>query len=239
MREPEIQYTSKNWIIVYKPHGMPTAPLLEDEPNTLMYWIIQRYPEVKQVIGRKKIEYGLIHRLDTPTDGLVLIALSQSCYDYFFEEQKNGNIEKYYTAHCDTECNTSSLVNLRKEVPKKIVSKFKKFGPRGKEVRPLFEGMRGYKDIKAQYETTIQRISIAKESVAVECSLVQGFRHQIRTHLAYLGLPIQGDELYNKKYIEQSIHKELQLTAHTIIFTDPDSGLRKSFSLLQQDKTIQ
>lgn len=34
----------------------------------------------------------------------------------------------------------------------------------------------------------------------MECKITQGYRHQVRAHLAWLGLPVKGDALYNADF---------------------------------------
>lgn len=108
--EPCIVRETAHWAVVYKPPHLPTAPLLADERNTLVYWFLQS-PEVQrqsveyglrsreaQVCGKKAIEAGLLHRLDTDTRGLVLFAKDQKVYDFLAARQEAGQIIKTYCA---------------------------------------------------------------------------------------------------------------------------------------------
>ena len=47
------------------------------------------------------------------------------------------------------------------------------------------------------YDTSIKIMSMDRDTVQVECKIAKGFRHQVRCHLAWLGLPVIGDKLYN------------------------------------------
>ena len=108
--EPCIVRETAHWAVVYKPPHLPTAPLRADERNTLVYWFLHS-PEVQkqsaeyglrsreaQVRGKKEIEAGLLHRLDTDTRGLVLFAKDQAVYDFLAARQEAGQIIKTYCA---------------------------------------------------------------------------------------------------------------------------------------------
>ena len=108
--EPCIVRETEHWAVVYKPPHLPTAPLRADERNTLVYWFLHS-PEVQkqsaeyglrireaQVRGKKEIEAGLLHRLDTDTRGLVLFARDQAVYDFLAARQEAGQMIKIYCA---------------------------------------------------------------------------------------------------------------------------------------------
>ena len=81
---------SKPFLVIYKPKGLASAPLVEGDTENALAQAIEKFPEICGVHGKKKIEYGLLHRLDTATDGLMVIATTQECYDFLTEEQREG-----------------------------------------------------------------------------------------------------------------------------------------------------
>ena len=82
----------KPFCIVSKPRGLPSAPLSADDFQNCFCRAAAVFPELKAVSGRKAVERGLLHRLDTETEGLLLIAQTQEFYDFMIEEQKNGAV---------------------------------------------------------------------------------------------------------------------------------------------------
>ena len=58
-----------------------------------------------------------------------------------------------------------------------------------------------------------------KKNIAV-CRITEGYRHQVRAHLAYSGYPICGDKLYNPN---AKPDEKMQFEAFRFEFTDPKS----------------
>ena len=88
------------FLIISKTSGLPTAPLSAHDTNNALYLAAQTFPEILNVNGKKEVEHGLIHRIDTVTEGLILIATTQDAYENFINQQKNNNFTKFYTAIC-------------------------------------------------------------------------------------------------------------------------------------------
>ena len=124
----------KPFAIIYKPTGLPSAPLTQDDKENAFSQAAELFPELLNVHGRKEIEHGLLHRLDTATSGLMMIAASQKCYDFLMKEQREGRIVKTYLAETEPAC---SELFLREGQTITISSYFRPFGPGRKEVRPV------------------------------------------------------------------------------------------------------
>jgi 23S rRNA pseudouridine1911/1915/1917 synthase len=207
MTLPRIVRETPLWAVLEKPHGMPSAPLTAGEEGTLLGWFLERCPEAACVAGRKTIECGLLHRLDTGTSGLVLVAKTQGAFDCLLEAQTRGAIRKSYYAFCTRAAPAAGDATLLPGVlvpPLVVRSRFRAFGPGRREVRPLFAGQRGYEEAETDYETAIDGFEALEDPSAQEkalygisCTLLRGYRHQVRAHLASLGFPLAGDPLYN------------------------------------------
>ena len=141
------------FLVVEKTSGLPSAPLFDGDFSALTL-AEKEFPEIKNVHGKKEIESGLVHRIDTETSGLVLIALTQDFYDFMIQEQAENRFEKFYRAEVDFEPGIyESLagfpqppfsieeIDLAVKTQKvlDVGSFFRKFGKGGKEVRPVLE----------------------------------------------------------------------------------------------------
>ena len=276
--EPCMVAETLEWAVVYKPPLLPTAPLRADERNTLVYWFLHarfdtRPPippesEAQAVRGKKAIEAGVLHRLDTDTRGVVLFAKDQKTYDFLATRQKEGKIVKTYYAFVETalpavsdaprltSACTAEILNasetkhasalpdrIAAQLPYRVASQFRSFGPGAKRVAPVFPPSRHYKKEGRLYTTIIESLEaypplsetgIAAPLMKVRCRLSLGYRHQVRVHLASCGLPIVGDPLYAsgaapmsysapKPYSGLKACNGLQLYAVSLMFPDPEN----------------
>ena len=232
-----------DFVVIDKPAGLPSAPLKAGEKNNALSQIVETFPSAAEFYGKKRIEGGLVHRLDTATRGLLLAALTQSAFENFEAQQKNGSFVKYYCAYCDAYGDISSF-SQTKTPPFYIESRFRPYGESRKKVKPVFEHA-GKFDIK-KAGTTVYRTEIIsvnmlnddekdtfvqsgfydiKKSARVLCRINRGFRHQVRAHLASIGLPVIGDALYNPAYADKP-DSRLCFFASALQFNHPVSGKR-------------
>ena len=235
----------KPFLVIYKPKGLPSAPLSINDKNNALSQALEAFPELTKVHGNKEIEYGLLHRLDTATDGLMVIAASQECYDFLCTEQREGRFIKYYRAQCDFLPDNAEKLggfppypSYNTESDKLItsVSYFRPYGEGRREVRPVTEksGKAALSKLgKEKLYTTHINVLHCDESTAradVECRITEGYRHQVRCHLAWAGLPVKGDSLYNFscRSLDSDIKKAenvLKFSATKISFEYPRGDL--------------
>ncbi len=211
------------FLIVNKPKHLPSAPLCSNDDSA--YGQAEKmFPALKEVTGKKAIEHGLVHRIDTETDGLLLIASTQEFYDFMQLSQADGKFVKHYRAVCHLNAmgNDSSFPQppfwgVPGLCPVDIESRFRYYGPKNSLVRPVTE--RSSRIVKnkaagAVYKTSIRALKQNADSVEALCSIDRGFKHQVRCHLAWCGLSVYGDDKYS---LEQD-SVELQFSAVALEF---------------------
>lgn len=188
-----MEYVCEDFVIAYKEHGIPTVPLKNQKSeNTLLYRVAYDFPDVLLVHGKNEWEGGALHRLDTDTAGLVVFARTQQFFDYLSNIQRNGGFSKLY----DVQTSTSVLEDCT------ISSYFRAYGVGRKLVKA--ESSKLKSDNGILYSTFVKKIS----ENHYQCTIFNGFRHQIRVHLASNGCPIVGDKLYNPQKTEDFMHLE-------------------------------
>ena len=237
---PQILAVEKDFLIVYKPPRMHSAPqALSTE--SLLSLCVQRFPEVGKLPGRNKGEGGLLHRLDYETHGLMLFARSYLGMESLLQQQERGKIIKEYSAlACKSDVVLPGFPKEKPELqpgnPIEITSAFRPFGPGRKAVRPVLPGDEKNKKPQARYLTEIiesKSVTIASlgNCLSFRLRISKGFRHQIRCHLAWLGFPIINDTLYGGKAYGDG---NLALRACALSFSDPSTGEERCYSLGQQ-----
>ena len=261
---PQVLIDEKDYIVVYKPPRMHSAPLLNSTEKTLLKWSCEKYPEIAVLPGRRQGEGGLLHRLDYETQGLILLARTAAGMKALLNQQREGKLRKEYCALVKK--NSASLPGFPSERPElpdnfcsggcraqdtpvfQIRSAFRAFGKGRKAVRPvLVDTLSGGLNerntkksrtiaqggVHEEYITDILEANSKTEDTFSLClRIVRGFRHQIRSHLAWLGLPIINDGLYGGVSLGKGF---LGLRAVSLLFDDPRSGKARVFAIPQLD----
>lgn len=143
-----------------------------------------------------KNDYSFIspcHRLDRNTTGLVLFAKNQKALDILLDKFKKQEIEKHYLA---------KVYGIPKVSSQKLTAYL--FKDNKKSMVYISDTpKKGYVKIETSF-TLLKKDEKEKYSI-LDVELHTGKTHQIRAHLAHIGLPIIGDGKYginevNKKF---------------------------------------
>jgi 23S rRNA pseudouridine1911/1915/1917 synthase len=180
-----VVYEDDACVIVDKPAGQPSHPLRPDELGTVANALVARYPAMRGV-GFGKREPGLVHRLDNGTSGLLLAAKTTEAFEALVATLREGRVDKRYLALC------SGRVEAPQTIALPIVHRDSR---RMKTAEPGDKGARA--------ATTEVLTSRAVEGGSlVEVRALHARRHQVRVHLAAIGHPLFGDDLYEGPSIE-------------------------------------
>lgn len=226
---PLIFQESQDYLVVFKPAGIPTVPLeaASSHGGTLLELIGKDFPEITDIQGVRPWEGGVVHRLDTATSGLVLIARTQLAFAHLQTIQADGMFQKKYLAGS---FGGAAMAGFPKPAPFQkgdrlpvlISSRFRAYGPGRKAVRPIDEQSSRLLKVKGGtklYQTLVHEAgsNIHAENLFL-CELTEGFRHQVRCHLAWCGFPLVGDNLYGGAEAA-----EMHLFAFSLRFPDVKS----------------
>ena len=86
---------TKDYIVVNKPAGLLIHPTEADEPVSLAAWMLEKYPEIKNV-GDSKVRPGIVHRLDKEASGLLVVARKQKMFDHLKKQCQQQKVLKLY-----------------------------------------------------------------------------------------------------------------------------------------------
>ena len=226
MQVPPIEFVAVTcyYLVVAKPAGIPTVPLAgEPRRTTLLSLAASRYPEILQGAGKLAHEGLVLHRLDTATSGLVLIARSADSYGSLLQSQSSGQFVKRYVAAVSHVSPAAGFPPFTCDPDRDrrlvIRSGFRPYGEGRKSVRPVTgdsPARAAGKGTSRQYQTVAEEAFDRAGRALRICTISAGFRHQIRCHLAWSSFPIVGDALYGGEPDEL-----LHLACTEIRFPDP------------------
>ncbi len=165
-------YEDNDVLVVDKPAGLDILGLI----NIL----IEQNPELKNVGEAPR--YGIVHRLDKDTSGILLVAKSSEALKFFQNRFINREVEKKYTALA------TGVIKQDSGEIKNLIAR-SKGDPRKQVVSEVGrEAISQYKVLERFEKYTL-----------LEVKILTGRKHQIRCHLAYIHHPVAGDQLYGFK----------------------------------------
>lgn len=185
-----IIYDCDEYIIIDKPAPMPMHSGGRYHRNTVAY--------ILNEMGYSGLK--LVHRLDSVTSGIVILAKSNEVAKYLSRQFEQKNTTKTYEA---------------------IV--------RGNPSQQEIQIDKGIKRLKgfvftcsddADAKNAVTRVSVLRQGngwAHVSCEPVTGRTHQIRLHLAHWGHPIWDDEIYNGSLDNQILSKYIQKRAISLV----------------------
>lgn len=229
------------FLVLEKPAGVPSAPLFAGDTQNALFEAETLFPQIRSVHGKKEIEAGLLHRIDTQTRGLLLLAASKEFYDHIILSQERGEFVKTYFAECACDKENAAKLGGFPFMPEicdtnfgqsqTVSSYFRFYGEGRREVRPVLEEGSKFAikklGAKKSYSTKIEILSCDKNCAKIKCRIKKGFRHQVRCHLAWLGFPVLGDAIYNHDFRSFGKEGEMRFFAAGLEF--PDLHSRKVF----------
>lgn len=207
-----------DWIVINKPSGLLVHPDSGHASGTLVDMLVAHDPKITK-IGEDPSRPGIMHRLDKEVSGLMVIAKTQDAFDNLKHQFAEHSVEKKYLALVHGEVrHDEDDVKFRIA---RSTSKARMAALPENESKKGKAAWTHYKVIKRFAGATL-----------VELEILSGRTHQIRAHMHGLGHPVIGDTLYVLRRTDRSLkHPKLMLQSISLEFTDPATGVRKSYTL--------
>ncbi len=200
----DIAYEDEYLMIINKPNNLLVHPTTFDEEKTLANYVKAYFIKQGIKFNDDDLRWGICHRLDKDTTGLLIVAKNYEIQDKIQEAIKNKTIKREYIG----------LVKGKLESKKMKIDIPMKRGSKGRiymETSTDFDAKEAitYLDVIDEYETFSK----------IKFRLETGRTHQIRVHCKYINNPIINDPMYSN---EKPFSKFGQyLHAYRIAFSHP------------------
>jgi len=192
-----IIFQDDDLLIIHKNAGISTSPDLTDG--------ISLHEQLNKDFDLPFLEP--IHRLDKPTQGIIIFAKSKFCFTHLTKQFKEKSIDKTYLA----------IVRKVNFDERKTLSHFHLFDKQKKKAIIGNEKFKGAEQCILQLE----KHSDTEIFSMLAVSPLTGKTHQIRAQLGFEQMPIVGDVKYG--YRRSMNDKSIALLAYEIIFRHPHS----------------
>lgn len=176
----DIVYEDSDVLVVNKPAGLVVHPAHGHYSDTLVNGLLAHCHDLSGING--VLRPGIVHRIDKDTSGLLMVAKNDAAHQSLAEQLKAHTVKRaYYALVHGVIPEPEGLVDApigRHPIDRKKMA----VNLAGKEARTHYY-------VKERFQNY----------TLVECRLETGRTHQIRVHLAYIGHPLVGDELYTNR----------------------------------------
>jgi 23S rRNA pseudouridine1911/1915/1917 synthase len=232
-----ILYEDAHVLVVDKPAGLSVHPAPGNWTGTLVNAVLWHAGDSLKVVGAMG-RPGIVHRLDKDTSGVMVVCKSTFALSSLGRQFQDRTIDRQYRAFG---------VGQPKAPWTKIGRIDARLGrdPRErKKIAVLPDTAQAGKNAVTNYEI-VKRFGIGLQGNAgagaceMICVLETGRTHQIRVHMAHIGVPLIGDQVYGDTKAARALNSALPeetrllrqaLHAQTLSFTHPATSQRMSFA---------
>ncbi len=180
----DIVYEDSDLLVVNKPKGMVVHPAAGNYSGTLVNALLYHCKDSLSGINGV-IRPGIVHRIDKDTSGLLIVAKNDTAHLDLAQQIKEHSFHRAYQA--------VAYGNFKEDngtVNQPI-------GRHPKDRKKMAVTYKNSKNAVTHYEV----ISRYEKFTHIRCVLETGRTHQIRVHMAYIGHPLAGDEVYGPKKV--------------------------------------
>lgn len=202
----DILYEDQDIIVINKPKGMVVHPAAGHYSGTLVNALMYHCGgELSGING--VMRPGIVHRIDRDTTGSIIVCKNDQAHNCIALQLREHSINRCYHAICHgvlrEDEGTIDLPIGRHPIERKKIAVNQTNGKRA-----------------VTHYKVIERF---KDYTYVECRLETGRTHQIRVHMASIGHPLLGDEVYCNRKSGFKLQGQT-LHAKTLGFVHPANG---------------
>ncbi len=203
----DIVYEDEDVVVVNKPRGMVVHPAPGHPDGTLVNALMYHCGDSLSGVGGEK-RPGIVHRIDKDTSGLLIVAKNDAAHLALSAQLSDRSLSRVYRAVVTG--------NLRQDS--------------GTVDAPIGRHPNDRKKMAVTHQNS--RNAVTHWSVLeryrgythVRCKLETGRTHQIRVHMAHIGHPLLGDEVYGHAKLPEKGLTGQCLHAKELQFIHPRTG---------------
>lgn len=200
-------------IVLSKPPGLVVHPAHGHSEGTLVHGLLHHCQDLSGIGG--ELRPGIVHRLDKDTSGIMIVAKNDKAHNSLIGQFKGRKVEKRYLA---------ILAGVPLQIDGQVDLPIGRHPVHRKKMSVLPDAGRE----SLTYWHVIEKF---KQFSFVGLKLATGRTHQIRVHMASLGCPVAGDELYGwKKAFKDYIIPRQCLHSYFLSFFHPVTGEKMTFT---------
>ncbi len=202
----EIVYEDADVLVINKPKGLVVHPAAGHSDDTLVNALLYaRGDSLSGING--ELRPGIVHRIDKDTSGLLAVAKNDFAHRVLASQLKDHTMARIYDAIV---CGNMKADSGTVDAP---------IGRHPTDRKRMTVTDRNSRSAVTHWEV----VTRYRGYTHIRCRLETGRTHQIRVHMAYIGHPILGDQVYGRKKPELGQSSQC-LHAGTLCFRHPRDG---------------
>lgn len=200
----DILYEDSDVLVVNKPKGMVVHPAPGHYSNTLVNAVMFHVKDLSGING--VLRPGIVHRIDMNTTGSLIICKNDKAHIDIAAQLKEHSINRLYRAI------VHGVIDENEGTVNKPI------GRNEKDRKKMACNVANSKNAITHYKV-LKRF---KDYTYIECKLETGRTHQIRVHMASIGHPVLGDDVYSTRKSPVKLDGQT-LHAMTLGFVQPST----------------
>lgn len=196
-----VVFEDAHLLVIDKPAGLVVHPAPGNWSGTLLNGLLARDPQAAMLPRA-----GIVHRLDKDTSGLMVVARTRAAMDALVQRIAAREVARQYVALAHRTWGGARSRHVNEPIGR---------DPRNRLRMAVVEGGK-------PASTGFELLQDAAEGCWVRATLQTGRTHQIRVHMAHIGHPLVGDELYGGA--PAASMKRQALHAYRLAFEHPATG---------------
>ncbi|MBL8745087.1 MAG: RluA family pseudouridine synthase [Phycisphaerae bacterium] len=208
----DVVFEDEHLIVVNKQPGLIVHPARSHLKGTLLNALVHHFQSAASVapmsrlstVGKEHARPGVVHRLDRFTSGVMVVAKDDTAHWRLGRQFENRQVDKRYLAlvegnvEADADVIDVPLGDSVSRVKGKREKQQVRYDESGRPAVTIYRVRQRF--IAPPASSTKQRES--RSYSLVELELKTGRTHQIRVHMAHLGHPLVGDDMYGGKHFD-------------------------------------